>query len=59
MEIHPIDEIELKIQTQNMFNAGGTENVLDCVSTLQKCQIIILTKLNEILESSNENTEPN
>lgn len=44
-----LDEAELKVQTQLMFDRGGVINVLECVSTMQQCQVIILQKLNEIL----------
>lgn len=44
------DEAELKVMTINLYKHGGAENVLACVSTMQKCQIIILKKLNEILK---------
>ncbi len=50
-QIPEVDEAELKVMTQNMFNNGGITNVLECISTMQKCQIIILKKLNEILEN--------
>lgn len=43
-------EAELRVSTANMFRAGGTLNVLQCVLVMQKCQIIVLKKLNELLE---------
>lgn len=45
------EEAELKIQTIMMFKHGGVENVLKCVQTMQQVQIIILKKLNEILDN--------
>ena len=51
-QIPEVDEAELKVMTQNMYNEGGIFNVLECVSTMQKCQVIILTKLNEIIENA-------
>ena len=47
--ISEVDEAELKVMTQNMYNSGGIDNVLECVSVMQRCQVIILQKLNEIL----------
>lgn len=47
------DEAELRISTKSMYQTGGTINVLDCVLTMQKYQIIILKKLNELLEEEN------
>lgn len=52
MKISELDEAELKVQTQLMFDNGGIDNVLACVSTMQKCQFIILEKLNEILRKT-------
>lgn len=49
MRISELDEAELKVQTENMYRAGGIENVLACVSTMYACQIIIMQKLNELL----------
>jgi len=60
MNIPEPDEAELKASTTRMYKHGGIGNVLSCVSTMQKCQIIILKKLNEILlEESNANTRSN
>ncbi len=50
MKVPEFDEAELKVSTTQMYKQGGIENVLACVSIMQKCQIIILTKLNELLE---------
>lgn len=44
------DEAELKVMVQNMYNAGGAENVLQCILTMRECEIIVLKKLNEILD---------
>lgn len=49
-KVPEIDEAQLKADTVLMFKEGGVLNVLDCVDTMQRCQIIILTKLNEILD---------
>lgn len=54
MRISEEHEAELKVQTQNMFNHGGLENVLACVATMQQAQIVILTKLNEILDAQSQ-----
>ncbi len=43
-------EAELKVMTTNMYKAGGALNVLACISTMGKVQLIIAKKLNEILE---------
>ncbi len=50
MKMSEIDEAELRVETQNMYNYGGVMNVLACVDAMQKCQLIIMLKLNEILE---------
>lgn len=54
MDINPSipepTEAELRVSTRNMYKEGGIVNVLSCVLTMQKVQIIILKKLNEILE---------
>lgn len=55
MKLSEFDEAELRVQTQNMYAAGGAENVLEAVLTMQRCAVVILKKLNEILE--NENNE--
>lgn len=44
------NEAELRVSTTQMFKDGGAINVLNCVLVMQKCQIIILKKLNELLE---------
>jgi len=44
------DEAELRFSTTQMYKHGGAINVLNCVLVMQKCQIIILKKLNELLE---------
>lgn len=49
MKISELDEADLKVQTENMYRAGGIENVLACVSTMYACQIVIMRKLNEII----------
>ena len=43
------EEAELKVMVTNMYKAGGAMNVLDCISTIGKVQLIIAKKLNEIL----------
>jgi hypothetical protein len=50
-----LDEAELKVMTQNLYNHGGAENVLDCVKTMNRCILIILQKLNEILDEKEKN----
>jgi len=49
LRITETEEAELKVMTTTMFREGGVYNVLACVSTIQRAQIIILTKLNELL----------
>lgn len=48
------DEAELRAGTTQMYRQGGIENVLNCVLTMQKCQVIIMKKLNELLEEENK-----
>lgn len=58
MELNKIsepDEAELRVSTANMYRLGGINNVLDCVLTMQKCQLVILQKLNEILQEEGNN----
>lgn len=43
------EEAEFKVMTQNMYNSGGTVNVLDCLIAMQESQLLILKKLREIL----------
>lgn len=43
-------EAEFKVMTSEMYKHGGFVNVMACVSTMQKVQIIILKKLNELFE---------
>lgn len=43
------DEAEFKVQTQNMYNAGGVPNVLDCLIAMLESQLIIARKLKEIV----------
>lgn len=54
MNIPEADEAELKVMTQLLYNHGGVENVLSCVSAMQKCSIIILKKLSEILDENGQ-----
>ena len=49
LNLPEMTEAELKVSTKNMFKLGGAENVLSCVLMLQKCQIVILRKLNDLL----------
>lgn len=46
-------EAELKVMTTNMYKVGGALNVLACISTIGKVQLIIAKKLNEILAEEN------
>ena len=50
MEIPETDEAELRAMTAAMYRSGGIDNVLDCVLTMQRCQIIIMRKLTELME---------
>jgi len=45
--IPELDEAELKSMTQNMFNIGGIDNVLSCISTMPEMSDYHITKLNE------------
>ncbi len=53
MKVPEPDEAELRVSTTLMYKEGGIENVLSCVSVMQKCQIIILNKLIELLDMEN------
>lgn len=55
MDLHPIDEAELRVSTTLMYKNGGVENVLNAIIAMQKCQNIILKKLNEILDEERGN----
>lgn len=57
-ELSPLEEAELKVETLNMYRAGGTLNVLAAVSMMFKCQQVILEKLDEILEEERGHREP-
>lgn len=45
------EEAELRISTQVLYEKGGIDNVLACVCEMQRVQVVILKKLNEILEN--------
>ncbi len=51
--ISETQEAELKVMVMNMYKQGGALNVLECISTIGKVQLIIAKKLNEILEEEN------
>ena len=55
MNVPEMDEAELRAQTTAMYRHGGVENVLDCLIAMQRCQNVILAKLNEILEEEIDN----
>lgn len=57
MNVPITDEAELRVQTEVLYKQGGADNVLTCIATLQKCQIIILSKLNELLEEEIQSGE--
>lgn len=57
-ELTPFEEAELKVETINMYRAGGILNVFSAVTMMGKCQLIILKKLNEILEEERGHREP-
>lgn len=57
MKITEEEEAEFKVMTSEMYKNGGALNVLSCVSTMQKVQIIILRKLNELLEEEKNEKE--
>jgi hypothetical protein len=50
LKIGEEDEAELRVLTANMYKNGGVYDVLACVSTMQKVIIIIMKKLNELLD---------
>lgn len=54
MLISEIDEAELKASTTLLYKDGGIDNVLSCILTMQRVQIIMITKLNEILDEENK-----
>lgn len=43
------EEAELKVMTGNMYNHGGTLNVIDCLIAMLESQLIVAKKLREIL----------
>jgi hypothetical protein len=57
MKISETKEAELRVQTQMMYNKGGIDSVLGCISEMQQCQIVILIKLNEILDQQIKSEE--
>lgn len=57
MKITEEQEAEFKVMTTAMYKHGGMANVLACVSTMQKVQIIILKKLNELIEAEKNGDE--
>lgn len=54
MKISEFEEAELRVGVENMYAIGGMDTVLTCVNEMQQYMIIILTKLNEILEAENK-----
>lgn len=48
--IPPTDEAELKVMITKLYKEGGVQEVLNCVKTMQECQVIILKKLKELLQ---------
>lgn len=54
MKIPEFEEARLKVDTMDMYKKGGAYTVLECINEMQQCMIIILTKLNEILEDENK-----
>jgi hypothetical protein len=51
--MNPSDEAEFTVMTQNMYNNGGTTNVLDCLISMLESQLIILKKLKDMKEKNN------
>lgn len=43
------EEAEFKVMTKNMYDNGGTENVLDCLISMMESQLVIARKLKEIV----------
>lgn len=54
-KVPELEEAQLKIDTIAMYKSGGIINVLDCIDTMRRCEIIILEKLNEILDNEENN----
>lgn len=52
--ISPEEEAEFRVMTTEMFKKGGALNVLDCVLTMQRVQIVILKKLQELLDEKTQ-----
>lgn len=50
LKISEEDEAEFRVMTTNLYRESGVYSVLACVSTMQKIQIIMMTKLNELLD---------
>jgi len=54
MKLSELDQADLKFQTVNMYNTGGIANVIECLATMEECQLIIMQKLNEIILSESK-----
>jgi hypothetical protein len=50
IKISEVDEAEIKVMITNLYKSDGVYAVLASVQTMQKVMIIIMKKLNELLE---------
>jgi len=50
IKISEADEAEIKVMITNLYKSDGVYAVLASVQTMQKVIIIIMKKLNELLE---------
>lgn len=50
IKISEADEAEIKVMITNLYKSDGVYAVLASVQTMQKVIIIIMRKLNELLE---------
>jgi hypothetical protein len=50
IKISEADEAEIKVMITNLYKSDGVYAVLASVQTMQKVMIIIMKKLNELLE---------
>jgi len=48
------DEAELKVNIQNLYNTGGTSNVINCLIAILDSQLVILKKLKEIINHTGD-----
>ena len=53
--ISEIDEAEFKVMVTKLFRNEGVYGVLACIHTMREVEIIMLRKLNELLEEERYN----